>query len=109
MPPIVLKIKEQADGTLAPESGFVTHVKRGETIKFTAEEGATRLDISFKNGRSPLGPGVRVQYGEELEIAARFVNGQPGANSYPYDCSFFKGDRKLESKGGGILEIDPGR
>jgi hypothetical protein len=101
-----LVITEQPNGRLQPASGRVTKVKEGDTVKFTTEAGAKEpKSITFK-GRNPFLEPVAYDTAV-MTVRQPFIReGAADRNSYAYSCSFMKNGKKLETEGGGLLEIE---
>jgi hypothetical protein len=86
MPAKQLKIIKKPNGGIEPETGKKSNFKKGESVMFTAQPGASGVSITFLD-RSPFGSdNLVVNYGQELEIKADFDQSPTARNSYPYKC-----------------------
>jgi hypothetical protein len=86
MPAKELKIIRKPNGGIEPETGKKSHFKKGESVRFTVQSGASGVSITFMD-RSPFGPDkLSVNYGDELEIKADFDKSPTAKNNYPYKC-----------------------
>ena len=94
-------IKEQPDQKAGPDSKEPEPVKHNDIVRFTAEDGATGVNITF-SGETPFQGNV-VGYNTDLVVVAEHKRG--GKNVYKYNCTMMKGARKLDSTGGGEIEI----
>ncbi len=105
--PTNIHIVRKPNGNLEPDTGVRNKLKKGDSVIFTAGDGAQDLVVEF-TGASPFGNEAqhrRFPYGHEHTVQQDFDESPGAANVYVYVCHAAGGNPAPAPGDGGEIEV----